>query len=206
MLIPRNLILLIIIALALGACSNLHQRETLEFGGDANAWQAHRNAVTPLNSWTLQGKLGVRTPNDSGSGTVLWLQQQDDYDIRLSGPLGRGATRIQGNAKGITLDIAGQPQTSANSAEALLEQQIGWRLPVEHLLWWVRGLPAPDSDSRLQLNPNSQLARLAQAGWIVEYSRYQQIGNVSLPQRLQLSGHDILLTLVITQWEPRTSE
>lgn len=201
----RHLLLLTLV-LMLGACSNLHQRETLEFGGDASAWQTHRKAVTPLDSWTLQGKLGVRAPTESGSGTVLWLQQQEQYDIRLSGPLGRGATRIQGNDRGVTLDIAGQPPVSASSAEALLEQQVGWRLPVEHLLWWVRGLPAPGSPSRLQLNPDSQLARLAQAGWTVEYSRYQQIDGVQLPQRLQLSGYDMLLTLVITRWEPRISE
>lgn len=201
----RNLLLLTL-ALTLSACSNLHQRETLEFGGDAAAWQAHRKAVIPLDSWTLQGKLGVRAPSESGSGTVLWLQEQDAYDIRLSGPLGRGATRIQSTEQGVTLDIAGQPTLTASSAEALLEQQIGWRLPVEHLLWWVRGLPAPDSPSRLQLNPDSQLARLAQAGWTVEYSRYQQIDGVQLPQRLQLSGYDMLLTLVITRWEPHTSE
>lgn len=199
-------LLLFTLVLMLGACSNLHQRETLEFGGDASAWQTHRKAVTPLDSWTLQGKLGVRAPTESGSGTVLWLQQQEQYDIRLSGPLGRGATRIQGNDHGVTLDIAGQPPVSASSAEALLEQQVGWRLPVEHLLWWVRGLPAPGSPSRLQLNPDSQLARLAQAGWTVEYSRYQQIDGVQLPQRLQLSGYDMLLTLVITRWEPRISE
>lgn len=199
-------LLVLFLVLGITACSNLHQRETLEFGGDAAAWQAHRQAVAPLDSWVLQGKLGVKAPGESGSGTVLWLQQRDYYDIRLSGPLGRGATRIQGSDRGVTLDIAGQPGMSAPSAEALLEEQIGWRLPVEHLLWWVRGLPAPDSPSRLQLNPDSQLARLAQAGWTVEYSRYQQIDGITLPQRLQLSGHDMLLTLVITRWEPRATQ
>lgn len=202
MIIVRPLLLLALL-LALTACSNLHQPETLEFGGDAAAWNAHRKAVDPLDSWTLQGKLGVKAPSESGSGTVLWLQQRDYYDIRLSGPLGRGATRIQGDDRGVTLDIAGQPTLTAESAEDLLEQQIGWRLPVENLLWWVRGLPAPDSPSRLQLNPDSRLARLAQAGWTVEYSRYQEVEGVQLPQRLQLSGHDMLLTLVITRWEPR---
>lgn len=205
MLAMRTLLLLML-TLTISACSNLHQRETLEFGGDAAAWQAHRTAVTPFDSWTLQGKLGVRAPGESGSGTVFWLQQQDEYDIRLSGPLGRGATRIQGDDRGVTLDIAGQPATSARSAEELLEQQVGWRLPVQHLLWWVRGLPAPDSPSRLQLNPDSQLARLAQAGWTVEYSRYQEINGVQLPQRLQLSGYDMLLTLVITRWDPHNPE
>ncbi|CEA00312.1 outer membrane lipoprotein LolB [Pseudomonas saudimassiliensis] len=201
-----RLLCLLALSLTLAACSNLHQRETLEFGGDPAAWKAHRSAVAPLTHWTLQGKLGVKAPQESGSGTLFWLQQHDQYDIRLSGPLGRGATRIQGSDRGVTLEIAGHPPASAASAESLLEQQIGWRLPVEHLLWWVKGLPAPDSPSRLQLNPDSQLARLAQAGWTVEYSRYQQVGGLTLPQRLQLSGHNVLLTLVITRWEPRLAE
>src|SRR5690606_5148367 len=88
-------------------------------------------------------------------------------------PPGSGGNPHPGDDRGMTLDIAGQPTLTAESAEDLLEQQIGWRLPVENLLWWVRGLPAPDSPSRLQLNPDSRLARLAQAGWTVEYSRYQ---------------------------------
>jgi outer membrane lipoprotein LolB len=131
---------------------------------------------------------------------LTWVQQQDKYDIRISGPLGRGATRLQGSQQGVVLDMAGQPTMQALSAEALLEQQTGWRLPVEHLLWWVRGLPAPDSASRLQLDSQSRLARLAQAGWTLEYSRYQEVNGLQLPQRLQLSADNILLTLVITQW------
>lgn len=198
----RNLALLISIAL-LAACSNLHQRETLELGGDTQAWQVHRQSVEPLQAWLINGKLGVRAPQESGSGTLYWEQEGERYDIRLSGPLGRGATQLQGDNRGIVLDIAGQPTLYADSAEELLEQQIGWRLPVEHLLWWVRGLPAPDSPSRLQLDTESRLARLNQSGWTIEYSRYQAVGDLQLPQRMQLSGHDVLLTLVVTNWEPR---
>jgi outer membrane lipoprotein LolB len=31
---------------------------------------------------------------------------------------------------------------------SLLEEQLGWKLPMSHLAWWVRGLPAPDSKSQ----------------------------------------------------------
>jgi outer membrane lipoprotein LolB len=193
---------IIALALLISACSNLHQREALDFGGDPAAWQAHRQTVEPINAWTLQGKLGLRSVRESGSGTLYWLQQQEAYDIRLSGPLGRGATRISGDSRGIVLEIAGQQPMQADSAEELLEEQIGWRLPVDSLLWWVRGLPSPNSPSRLQLDTDSRLARLTQAGWVVEYSRYQEVNGVMLPQRMQLSGYDVLLTLVVTQWEP----
>ncbi|QIB50882.1 lipoprotein insertase outer membrane protein LolB [Pseudomonas sp. OIL-1] len=197
---------LVCVAVALSACGNLHKRETLEFGGDAAAWKAHRQSVEPIVSWTLQGKLGMRSPEQSGSGTLLWLQQRESYDIRLSGPLGRGATQIVGTPAGVTLEIAGREPMHAATAEDLLEEQIGWRLPVEHLLWWVRGLPAPDSPSRLQLDIESRLARLQQSGWTIEYSRYQDVDGIELPQRMQLAGHDILLTLIITQWDPELSE
>jgi outer membrane lipoprotein LolB len=193
-------VFIILLLSLLAGCTSLHQRETLDLGGDGAAWQAHRATLEPIQSWTLQGKIGVRSPQESGSGTLTWVQQQDKYDIRISGPLGRGATRLQGSQQGVVLDMAGQPTMQALSAEALLEQQTGWRLPVEHLLWWVRGLPAPDGASRLQLDSQSRLARLAQAGWTLEYSRYQEVNGLQLPQRLQLSADNILLTLVITQW------
>ncbi|SDU20841.1 lipoprotein insertase outer membrane protein LolB [Halopseudomonas salegens] len=198
-----RLLLLLLATLTVTACSNLHQRESLDIGGDAQAWRAHKASLTSLDNWILHGKIGLRAPEESGSGTLFWLQQQDYYDIRLSGPLGRRATRIQGDRDGVTLEMAGQPTRQAADAEQLLAQSIGWRLPVDNLLWWVRGLPAPDRPSQLQLDTDSRLARLQQDGWTVEYSRYQPVGERQLPQRLQISGYDLLITLVVTNWEPR---
>ena len=200
-----RLTIVLCMAAVLSACGNLHKRETLELGGDAAAWKTHRQSVEPIVGWTLQGKLGLRAPEQSGSGTLLWFQQRDSYDIRLSGPLGRGATQIVGTPEGVTLEIAGREPVQAATAEMLLEEQIGWRLPVEHLLWWVRGLPAQDSPSRLQLDTDSRLARLQQSDWTIEYSRYQNVGDLQLPQRMQLAGHGVLLTLIVTQWEPEFS-
>ena len=100
----------ILLATTLAACSSLHQKETLELGGDPQAWKHHRQQVEPIRSWELQGKLGVRAPQESGSGTLFWLQRNDYYDIRLSGPMGRGATRIQGDDKQTTLEVATPPR------------------------------------------------------------------------------------------------
>jgi outer membrane lipoprotein LolB len=51
----------------------------------------NKQQLTGLDGWQIDGKIGIRAPKDSGSGTLFWLQRQDYYDIRLSGPLGRGA-------------------------------------------------------------------------------------------------------------------
>ncbi|MGV8605033.1 lipoprotein insertase outer membrane protein LolB, partial [Pseudomonas aeruginosa] len=48
-------------------------------------------------------------------------------------------------------EVAGQGRYQAESPAAQLEEQLGLRLPVSHLLSWARSLPAPDNKSRLTL-------------------------------------------------------
>ena len=187
----------------LAGCSSFGTHEALEGQGNATAWNAHKARIATLDGWQIDGKVGIRAPRDSGSGTLFWLQRQDYYDIRLAGPLGRGATRLTGRPGAVTLDVSGQGSYQADSPEALLEQQLGWRLPVSHLLWWVRGLPAPDSRSQLTLDADSHLARLVQDGWTVEYTRYTEQNGYTLPERLKLTGKDLEVILVVKTWQPR---
>ncbi len=193
----------ILLALLLAGCAGLQPQESVEGPGDPRNWREHRERVETIDGWQITGKLGVRAPQESGSGTLFWLQRQGYFDIRLSGPLGRGATRLTGRADRVDLEIAGQGRYQAASPDALLEEQLGWRLPVSNLLWWIRGLPAPDSRSRLQLDASSRLSRLEQDGWRIEYLAYAQHAGVTLPERVKLYGENVELTLVIKDWQPR---
>jgi outer membrane lipoprotein LolB len=189
--------------LLLAGCAGVTPREDVGGQGDPRAWRQHKSEVAAIDGWQISGKVGIRAPQDSGSGTLFWLQRRDYYDIRLSGPLGRGAARLTGREGDILLEVANQGRYQAASPEALLEEQLGWRLPVSHLLWWVRGLPAPDSKSRLTLDAASRLSRLEQDGWRVEYTNYRQQDGYWLPERLKLLGQNLDITLVIKDWQPR---
>lgn len=184
-------------------CAGLSSRESVEGQGDAKRWQAHKAQVTALDGWQISGKVGIRAPKDSGSGTLFWLQRQDYYDIRLSGPLGRGAARLTGRQGNVLLEVANQGRYEAESPEALLEEQLGWRLPISHLLWWVRGLPAPGSKSRVTLDASSHLAQLEQDGWQLQYLSYAEQNGYTLPERIKLHGSNLDITLVIKDWQPR---
>ena len=169
----------------LAGCAGLLPKESLTQGqGNPALWQQHRQQVAQIDGWQISGKVGIRAPQDSGSGTLFWLQRQDYFDIRLSGPLGRGAARLTGHPGDTVLEVANQGRYQSDSPEALLEAQLGWRLPVSHLLWWVRGLPAPDSKSQLSLNGNSQLGQLQQDGWTIDYTEYQPDPFAHRPRRL----------------------
>lgn len=80
----------------LSGCAGLTSHEALEGQGDAQTWKTHKQQLSELDAWQIDGKVGIRAPRDSGSGTLFWLQRQGYYDIRLSGPLGRGAARLTG--------------------------------------------------------------------------------------------------------------
>ena len=198
----RHLIVVSLIALLAG-CAGLTSREALEGQGDPTQWQAHKQRISQLDGWQISGKIGIRAPRDSGSATLFWLQRQDYYDIRLSGPLGGGAARLTGRPGDILLEVANRGRYQAASPEALLREQLRLDLPVSNLLWWIRGLPAPDSRSRLTLDCDSHLAHLEQDGWQVEYQRYAQQSGYALPERLKLYGQDLEVTLVIKDWQPR---
>jgi len=198
-----TLALLLSMGLLLSGCSLFGPREAVEGPGDPAAWQLHREQITRLDAWQLNGKVGIKSPQESGSGTLFWLQRQEYFDLRLSGPLGRGAARLTGRPGAVLLEIAGEGRFEAASPEALLEARMGWRLPVTHLYWWVRGLPAPDRQSRLALNSAGQLAELEQDGWHVEFSAYALHDGHMLPERIRLEGQSLQVTLVIKEWQPR---
>lgn len=169
----RHLLIFSLITLLAG-CAGLTSREALEGQGNAQSWQAHKQQISSLDAWQINGKVGIRAPKDSGSGTLFWLQRQDYFDIRLSGPLGRGAARLTGRPGDIQLEVANQGRYQAESPEQLLREQLGLNLPVSHLFWWIRGLPSPDSKSRLNLDSQSHLAQLNQDGWHVEFLSYSE--------------------------------
>lgn len=198
----RNLLIPILVLLLAG-CAGLGPQESVEGPGSADDWKAHKAQISEIDGWQINGKIGIRAPQDSGSGTLFWLQRQDYFDIRLSGPLGRGATRLTGRPDAVALEVAGQGRFEAESPETLVESQLGWQLPVSNLLWWVRGLPSPDSRSRVALDANGRLANLQQDGWDVQYLGYSEESGYSLPSRIKLAGRDLQITLVIKDWQPR---
>lgn len=199
----KRLTTLLAILTLLAGCAAKQPRELMEGQGNPAQWQAHKVQISQIDGWQITGKLGLKTPEDSGSATLQWLQRQSYFDIRLSGPLGQGASRLIGRPGATELEIANQGRYSAESPEALLEQQLGWQLPVSHLLWWIRGLPEPDSRSQLTLDADSRLARLTQEDWQVDYIDYLEQDGFALPSRMKLYGKDLEITLVIKDWRPR---
>lgn len=195
--------LILCLVLLSSGCSHFTAQEQLSGSGQAGSWQEHKQQITPLDAWQISGKLGIRSEQESGSAVIFWLQRQDYFDIHLSGPLGQGSTRLTGRQGAVSLEVGSRGTFQAHSAEALMQQQLGWSLPVENLLWWVRGLPAPQSTSQVLLDDNSLLKQLKQNEWTIDYLSYRTENDIQLPERIKLSGAGLNITLVIKEWRAR---
>lgn len=158
--------------------------------------------VTPSvqadNQFQLQGKIGVRTPQQTGSAFFTWVQQQEEFDIELSGILGVGKTQISGTPGQVTLNSAKTGVIQAASAEELLQRATGWQAPISYLVDWVQARPATPS-AKLQKDDTQRISQIMEQGWTVDLNYNAQ---ARMPNRLILkqsleNGAENRITMII---------
>lgn len=190
----------------LGACTTI-QLEPLPEGMTDQPpadWADRSRQLSRFDQWRLMGKLAVRQPSDSGTALINhWIQSGEAYDLALSSSfLGMGSTTLKGVPGFIELTMPNGDTYRSGEPEALVEAATGWQLPLNHLTWWIRGLPAPGDDFRLLFDENSQLAMIRQAGWEIRYDRWQQFleNQPTLPARITALKDDKRVRLVVSEW------
>lgn len=190
--------LVALLLLGLGGCAGT---PTLPPVADpAQAWQSHRQALERLHDWQLTGRIAIRTENEGWHASLDWRQQAQGYLINLTGPLGQGSVQMEGDGRHVTLR-SGEESVVDDDPERLLYYQLGWRVPVPALRYWVLGLPAP-GPAEQELNAQGHLARLRQADWNIEFRDYAAQGAWVLPGRIFVSNHQAQVRLVIDRFEP----
>ncbi|KAA0014197.1 lipoprotein localization protein LolB [Billgrantia pellis] len=168
-------------------------------------WEAQRERLEALDTWVLIGKAGLRTPQETTSANLDWSQHSHYYRMLISGPFGSGRNLLEGREGRFTLTNA-EGRFEAETPEALMQQQLGWSLPVGSLADWIRGLPAEHSQHRLERDDDGFPQRLEQDGWLIEYRDWTEAESLILPRRLVMEYDDLRVTLVVTEWRPVVEE
>ena len=151
-----------------------------------------------VNQFQLQGKIGVRTPQQSGSAFYTWVQQGDEFELELTGILGVGKTQISGKPGNVVLNSAKTGRIEAQNAEELLQRATGWQAPITHLVDWVQGRAAT-THALLQKDTLNRIINIQEQDWQVELSYNEK---AVLPNRLILkqqleNGAENRITMLI---------
>lgn len=149
-------------------------------------------------NFNLQGKIGVRTPGQSGSAFFTWVQQQDAFDIELSGILGVGKTQISGQPGNVTLNSAKTGLIQADTPEELLQRATGWQAPITHLVDWVQAKPAT-TQAKISKDEQNRPIQFLEDGWTVDlsYNEQAQLPNKLILKQLLESGQENRITMLI---------
>ncbi len=169
-------------------------------------WQTQQQQLATIERWQLKGKMGYRQADDGGSAWIDWQQRPQQFELRLSGPFGAGATYLRSEPGFTELVQSGREPLVASSATELTGHLFGWQWPVDAMQYWVRGMPSPASEAEsLSLTPQGLLATLQQAGWQLEFSRYRQHQQWLLPGKIKgtrlADGGETSFTLAIKSWQ-----
>ncbi len=149
--------------------------------------------------WSLQGRMAISGPGDSGSGSLDWIQHGETYRFALSAPVSGKTWTLSGNNQHAELTGLRAQAVVGTSAVEILGRELGWKVPIAELAYWVRGIRAPGK-AEVVFATDGLPAELRQAGWTIEFREYGSTDNPVLPRRIFASNGEFKVRLVIQRW------
>ena len=184
---------------ALALTSGCATRESLQLP-DLGGWESRQSLLAQLDEWAFNGRIGVAAGDDGFSGSLRWTQDGEDFEATVSGPLGIGTVRLEGDGRRVQLIDKDGNRTVLEDAERDLYLRYGWTIPVRSLRYWALGIPNPGMPAETVLGGDGQLERLTQGGWQVDITRYGEGGGQAMPTRLRAASEQTRVKLAIHKW------
>lgn len=166
------------------------------------AFQPSLGSITGV--WRINGRISLINETDNWYAKFNWIQQQEDFQISFTGPLGETELQISQINKTILLKTP-SGETSSDNLEQLLLQETGWKFPVSSLKYWSQGFPHPDNAARLKYNEQQQISDIFQSGWHIQYPKRMRVKQFSgtdlvLPKKIIATEKNVKIKLIITSW------
>ena len=131
--------------------------------------------------FTRSGRFALSVETLSGDkeavqGSFQWEESPQQLQLDLSNPMGTVLARVVVAPNGAALQYPNGEVEYASSPDALVEQLLGYAIPVEGMRYWLRGQPAAGAVG------SNQPSYLEQDQWRVNLKRYDEQG----PRLLQM--------------------
>lgn len=184
------------VLLLLSGCATQRGHEL----GDITDWESRKAVLTATTRWEFSGRIGVSAANEGFNGKIWWWQRDDYYRATISGPLGVGAIRIDGENRQVTVTAEDGEIIEMQDAEIELRQRYGWTIPLNSLRYWVLGVPDPASPADLEFGEQHMLLKMQQGAWTVIIDQYREGGGQQMPRRIVAVNDDARVRLVFDRW------
>ncbi|SMG31909.1 lipoprotein insertase outer membrane protein LolB [Paraburkholderia susongensis] len=140
------------------------------------------NAATEMTAQTsrsYQGRFAVQYNDQNGQqrnayGNFSWQETGDTVTLQLRNPLGQTMAIVTSSPASATLELPNRPPLTADNVSTLMQNALGFTLPVEGLRYWLQPSPAPTSRAKTEKDPEqpTRLKQIMQDGWTIDYVAY----------------------------------
>ncbi|MFM0722109.1 lipoprotein insertase outer membrane protein LolB [Paraburkholderia strydomiana] len=136
-------------------------------------------SVTAQTSRAYQGRFAIQYNDQNGQqrnayGNFSWQETGDTVTLQLRNPLGQTLAIVTSSPSAATLELPNRQPLTADNVTTLMQEALGFALPVEGLRYWLQPSPAPTSRAKTEKDPEqpSRLKQITQDGWTVDYLAY----------------------------------
>ena len=169
---------------------------------DSN-WLERQQHISTIKEWSVKGRIGIKTPDQGFSSSLSWQHQPKQQLFRIYGAFGQTYAELNQSEDKSTLELSDNEIYESNDVESLLHRVLGYPLPIEHLEYWIFGLPYPGKDSVLSFDKIGRLQTIQYQQWEISYKKYKRFSsfdNQYLPSKIKVSNGDVTLRLSLRNW------
>lgn len=200
--IKYKIFLIPLCVLFLTACTTMMPAEKAAQPGKTYlSWNQRQAQLASLDHWLIAGNIGIIYSNSSDVASFDWQKNKANYEINLHSPMNLKSARVVGDDVSVTLDLGKNQRSIAETPEKLLKKELGWKLPVTNLAYWIKGLPAPQTQKQTLLDKFNHLATLKQNDWSIRYMDFTSVNSIDLPSKIYLQNQNIKIKIIIKKWE-----
>lgn len=165
-------------------------------------WPSTESKLRQLNHWSLFGKLGIRTDEESVTAAInKWVQTDDQFEIDISSTFfGLGSSKLFGNTNFLSIYESGEEPVSSFEPDKLMESALGIPLPISYLPSWIKALPANGTRYIQTFNKQGLPESLIQDGWTLLFSNYHTEHSPPLPGKIKIQRDHIRIILAVKEW------
>jgi outer membrane lipoprotein LolB len=136
--------------------------------------------VTAQTSRAYHGRFSVQYNDQNGQsrnayGNFDWKETGDTVTLQLRNPLGQTLAIVTSSPSSAMLELPNRAPQTADNVSLLMQNTMGFALPVEGLRYWLQPSPAPTSRARTTMDSSSgsgRLKEIKQDGWTIDYVAY----------------------------------
>ncbi len=184
----------------LGACASLQvPRARPENQFTYQPWQVREKKLMTLIDWSIKGAFSIQQNGSAHIANYEWQQRGQSYFINIRSSLNLVGAQIKGRPNKVWLYRGDKMPVIAHTPEALMQQELGYSLPISDLQFWIRGLPAI-APHTAKYDAFGHIASLKQDGWNITYDRYRPLGDVDVPRVIELSRPGLHIKIVANIW------